>query len=398
MHVALAAAFFFAILTLWVPAFWPVTVFEVSIFVLAGAAAVRWRNWLPRFSWPLVPLSFAVAVGLCQRLTGQTVYAFETENATVRWVTFLAVFLTGLFLFRDSAACRWFRSAMLWFSFSVAILALLQTFSSQGKVFWIFPTGYRDYVMGPIVYHNHYAAFIEVVLPIALYEAFRRERGSLLYAGVAAALYASVIASASRAGTALATGEIVAVATLMWARRQRDRQALSLVFAKIALLAALFTAIAGWQAVWRRAWLPDPYAGRREFAVSTIRMTADRPWSGSGLGTWPIAYPRYATIDLGLFANRAHSDWLEWSAEGGLPLGIMMLTLFLWSLRPAFRSVWGLGVVAVFLHAAVDYPFSRPALGSWPILILAMLAASQAPETNRPVRTLNHEAISTRER
>jgi hypothetical protein len=40
--------------------------------------------------------------------------------------------------------------------------------------------------------------------------------------------------------------------------------------------------------------------------------------------------------------------------------------------------VWGLGVIAVFLHAVVDYPFSRPALGSWPILILAMLAAWQS--------------------
>jgi O-antigen ligase len=392
MLVALAAAFFFAILTLWVPAFWPVTVFQLCVFVLAGVAAYGWRNRPPRFSWPLAPLSFAVALGLFQRITGRTVYAFETENATVRWFTFLAVFLTGVFLFRESAPRRWFRSAMLWFSFAIAMLALLQTFSSQGKVFWIFPTGYRDYVMGPIVYHNHYAAFIEVVLPVALYEAFRRERGSLLYAGVAAALYASVIASASRAGTALATAEIVVVAALMWARHQAERRTVGLVFSKIALLAVLFTAVAGWQAVWSRALLPDPYGGRREFAVSTIRMTADRPWVGFGLGVWPVVYPGYATIDLGLFANRAHSDWLEWTAEGGLPLGIMMFTLFLRCLRPAFRSVWGLGVVAVFLHAAVDYPFSRPALGSWPILILAMLAARQASETNPRVAALNHEA------
>jgi membrane-bound metal-dependent hydrolase YbcI (DUF457 family) len=51
-----------------------------------------------------------------------------------------------------------------------------------------------------------------------------------------------------------------------------------------------------------------------------------------------------------------------------------MFTLLIWSLRPAFRSIWGLGLIAVFLHAFVDYPFSRPALGSWPIVILAMLS------------------------
>ena len=56
----------------------------------------------------------------------------------------------------------------------------------------------------------------------------------------------------------------------------------------------------------------------------------------------------------------------------------MLASLFVWSLRPAFRSVWGLGVVAVFLHAIVDYPFSRPALGCWPILLLALLAFTDA--------------------
>jgi hypothetical protein len=29
------------------------------------------------------------------------------------------------------------------------------------------------------------------------------------------------------------------------------------------------------------------------------------------------------------------------------------------------------------MHAGVDFPFSRPALGSWAILIVAMLAAEE---------------------
>jgi hypothetical protein len=38
--------------------------------------------------------------------------------------------------------------------------------------------------------------------------------------------------------------------------------------------------------------------------------------------------------------------------------------MFLWTLRPAFRSAWGIGVVAVFLHAAVDLPILAPGPGS----------------------------------
>jgi hypothetical protein len=68
---------------------------------------------------------------------------------------------------------------------------------------------------------------------------------------------------------------------------------------------------------------------------------------------------------------------LQWTAEGGLPAGIAMLSLTLWGIRPAIRSVWGIGVIAVLIHASFDYPFSRPAVGAWPILILSMAAASQ---------------------
>jgi hypothetical protein len=387
MHVPLAALFFFAILTLWVPGYWPVTVFQVGIFALA--AVVVWRSRLspPAFSWPLVPLSFAVLWGLFQWLTGRTAYAFDTQLAVVRWATFLSVFLIGISLFRDDTVRRWFRSAMLWFAFFVAVLATVQTFTSKGKVFWLFATPYTDYVMGPISYRNHYAAFIEAVLPIALNLAVCRERDSLLYSGMAAAMYASVIASASRAGTVLATAEIVLVPLLLWSLRRATGRTVAAALLRMGLMFLVVTAVVGWESVWSRFWVPDPLAVRRELAVSSIYMAASHPWFSTGLGTWPTVYPRYAIVDIGAFANQAHDDWLQWTAEGGFPFGIMLATLFIWSLRPAFRSVWGLGVVAVFLHAFVDYPFSRPALGSWPILILSLLAftASEPQNSGSPL-------------
>ena len=381
MHVALAALFFFAILTLWVPAYWPVTVFQVGIFTLAGVAVWRSRHSVPRFPYPLFPLLAAVVWGLLQWGTGNTAYIFDTQSAIVRWATFLAVFLVGFILFRDRRISIWFRSAMLWFGFVVAVLATVQTFTSD-KIFWLFSTPYSG-VMGPILNHGHYAAFIEVVLPFALYEAARRERGGLLYAGMAAAMYASVIASTSRGGTVLATAEVVVVPALVWTRGIASGRAVGASLLRMAVLFVAFTAVVGWEHVWDRLLAPDPMAVRREFAVSSLHMIAAHPWSGVGLGAWPTAYPRYAILDLGTFANQAHSDWLQWTAEGGIPFGMALATLFSWCVLPAFRSVWGLGALAVFLHAAVDYPFSRPALGAWPILIIAMLAAREAARRER---------------
>jgi O-antigen ligase len=148
---------------------------------------------------------------------------------------------------------------------------------------------------------------------------------------------------------------------------------------RVVLLLAVFTTVVGWGRVWERLETPDPFATRREFNISSMRMIAARPGLGSGLGTWPVVYPAYAIIDTGAFANRAHADWLEWTAEGGLPLGIAMVTLFVWCLRPAFDSVWGIGVIAVLLHATVDYPFSRPALAAWTVVMVALLATRTNP-------------------
>ena len=375
MHLVLAALFFFAILTLWVPAYWPVTIFQVGVFTLAAVGVIRAARSPMRLPYPLFPLAFAVVWGLFQWTTGRTAYAFDTQNDIVQWATLLAVFFTAYTLFQDQDARRWLRSAMLWFSFLVAVLATLQTFTSGGKIYWHFPSGYTDFVMGPIISRNHYAAFIEIVLPIALYKALGRQGQSLLYSAIAAALYASVIASASRAGSILATAEILVVVGLQWARGRATGRAVGLSLLRMAVLFGAFTAVVGWQRVWDRFWVPDPMALRREFAISSLHMISAHPWFGTGLGTWATVYPRYAIVDVGVFANRAHSDWLQWTAEGGIPLGLALLTLFVWCLRPAFRSVWGVGVIAVFLHAAVDYPFSRPALGSWIFVVIAMLAA-----------------------
>jgi len=383
MPIVLAALFLFAILTLWIPAYWPVAVFQVGMFALC--VVVLWRRPPTRIPYPAIPLAAAVVWGLVQLGASWTVYAFDTRMAVVQWATFLAVFATGFCLFQEPENLRWFRSAMIWFACGVSVWAVIQAFTADGKVFWLFPTSYTRNLMGPILYRNHYAAFIEAALPIALYQAFRGGQGCLLYSAMAAAMYASVIASTSRTGTVLATAEILTVALLMAVRGITTRRAVGAALLRAVILLAAFTAIVGWTRLWDRLREPDPMAMRNDFAMSSLRMIADRPFLGFGLGTWATIYPRYALVDSGTFTTRAHDDWLQFAVEGGVPFGIMIFTLFIWCLRPACRSVWGIGVIAVFLHAFVDYPFSRPALGSWAILIIAMLAAadsaSEAGET-----------------
>jgi hypothetical protein len=45
------------------------------------------------------------------------------------------------------------------------------------------------------------------------------------------------------------------------------------------------------------------------------------------------------------------------------------------TLRPAVRSVWGIGIVAVWLHCLVDYPLQNPVMAGWFFLLAGILAA-----------------------
>jgi hypothetical protein len=100
---------------------------------------------------------------------------------------------------------------------------------------------------------------------------------------MAAAMYASVIASASRAGTVLTTVEILAVSVLDGCPRIAQRDGPSAPrFSALSLLFAIFTtATVGWTHVWDRFRSARSHESvRREFAISSLRIIADHPYAG----------------------------------------------------------------------------------------------------------------------
>ena len=108
---------------------------------------------------------------------------------------------------------------MVWFGFAVAVEAILQAYLSPGKVFGLFPTGYHEFVMGPIVYHTHFAAFVETILPIALFLAISEARKSYTFLGISAVLLTAVVVSASRGGLIIVCAEIISVLVLSHFRK-----------------------------------------------------------------------------------------------------------------------------------------------------------------------------------
>jgi O-antigen ligase len=385
LALLLIIAMFVATLTLWIPAYWPVAAFEITVFLIAGIALVLGSVPATGTYFPLFALGFIVLWGCFQLITGLTISRFATERATLQWMSWAAIYYAGVSLLKEESAAKKVRTAMVGFGFVVAVEAILQAYLSPGKVYGLFPTGYHDFVMGPIVYHTHFAVFIETLLPIALFLALNEAAISYTMVGFSAVLLTAIVVSASRGGLVIACAEVIVVLVLSQLRKPKAGRKIAFVALALIGVTVVFTLIVGFETVSKRFYSEALTSGRLQFAISTLHMIAVHPLVGWGLGCWPAAYPAFATFDPGAIVNQAHCDWLQWTAEGGLPVGFAMLALTLWGVNPAIRSIWGIGVIAVLIHAAFDYPFSRPAVGAWPILILAIAAAAQHTDNRRAV-------------
>jgi len=327
------------IATAWVTGRWAVSVVQSGIVVLA--AAWWWNARKARWTMAMVPLAAMAGWGFAQVAMGTSVQSWASEEMGYQWVTRWAAFFLGVQMGRGN---EWFGRAAFVFGFGVSVVAVLMHF---------FVPGLEAGVMGPFVYHNQYAAFMELVIPVGLWLGFSGSRGWMVWTGLSAWMVASVVLSNSRAGSALVFAEVILVAWLSHVKKRRLAWVLGAVL--------LFTGVVGWDKLLEKLEGREPYQTRQELMLSSITMAGERPWMGFGLGTWATVYPAYAQFDDGLRDNQAHNDWAQWAAEGGVPFVLLMMWWVMCMWRPAWRGEWGVGVLVVLVHCLLEYHFQQRA-------------------------------------
>ena len=344
--------------------------YEASVFLLACWVALRAK---PHLGLRLSIQVLLAAWGFGQLGAGATVYRYATLNGSLRVAAFAATALVS------SAVCsrpperdRMLRG-MAWFGSLLAVVSLVAYYASPGRILWLLPSPYPD-VWGPFLSRNNFAQFLELVLPVALWLGRTAPQAGdrPTYLWISAVILACGLASASRAGAVLLVSEALAVWLLV---RPKPGKRLAAGFAAGAIALA---ALAGADTLIQRFGDSDPLRDRREIFASSLEMIAQRPWTGYGLGTFATVYPEFASFDPGALVEHAHNDWLEWAAEGGWPYAALWLLMAIAAVRPALRTIWGIGVLAVFLHALVDYPFARFGVAGWLFILIGAFENSTA--------------------
>lgn len=396
-----------------VMAFGAVEVWSESILeICAGLLFVGWAvmvflddrvkiHWMP-LNWPLLGL---FAIGLAQFVLRATAYPFLTRVELLKLAAYLLIFFLSTQVFRerrDLTTLVWYLNVLC---FAVSLLGIVQYFTSEAKIYGIVTRTAGGNPFGPFVNRNHFAGFVELILPAGLalmvFRGLRRDMipmmGLLTIIPVGA-----MILSGSRGGIVSFAFEVTVLALLARFRKAPERSRLvALAIVGFAALALVIWLGAG-SAIERFSTLRpgDVTLSRRASMVrGAAHIFFDHPIKGVGLGSLVAVYPRYETHYDGYVVDHVHNDYMELIAEMGI-LGGLCGFAFLWILfrdaRNCFTAEQGhfsraihAGAIAalcgLLLHSLVDFNLHIPS-NALLFLLQAYLATSLPLPSEAPMK------------
>ncbi len=235
----------------------------------------------------------------------------------------------------------------------------------------------------PLVNPNHHGLVLWALLPFVVARAVDAkglERGVLALC----ALWALVLPLVIRSMGLVVVASVVGAVALGWApMRRRVRAGLISLGATAAGVGA--AVLVRSQPEW---WLLSG-APRWQQWTDAVTMVRAAPASGWGVGSYEAAYVRYRTVlDFARYEH-AHSDVVEWVVEtGGVGLVAGGLAVAIaWGPWTRTGRPWRLSVLALGVHAAVDFPLHVPGVALLAALLttLALRDESRVPGNPRAV-------------
>jgi O-antigen ligase len=352
-----------------------------------------------------------------------SLYPYATYRNFFQTAVLLGVMVMGLSLFRDRRHQVWLAAAVVTLAVFEAGYGVLEALTGHQHIFWYAKRFYTDSATGTLVNRNHYAALLNMALPlmvVLLLDRRFREEEPRAFSGAwrrlarAAAPFReplllsivlltgiAVVLSRSRMGLAATLAGLVSLSMLLaWLGRSAmvpgfQHTALPRSRLMWAFPPLLFVGIC----LYSLGMDPLPTVERFLHVGGDLNAGAMRPalWgetlpvirsfllTGAGSGAYPHAVNPALThsplFDLWDF-DHAHNDYLETLATLGLAgtlLGVAAIGAFAVR-RPA--SLLGAaalaGLATLAAHSVVDFPLVIPANALMACALLCLVAGPQA--------------------
>jgi O-antigen ligase len=430
---------------------WSLMLFElivlglIVLWTIKALRDKRIRVTLPQTGFPIIAL---IGVGLLQSIAFTSVagvrrslsFDVESTRRTVVVLVFLLIaFVIGANFFANRKRLSRLSGFLTIFGLALAIFALVQHFTWNGKLYWIIPDTVSVTPFGPFVNHNNFAGYMELLIPLPIALIITRAvRGEtrLLLGFAAAAMGVALVASLSRGGMISLAASLVFL-ILMSARLPKaahqplepvhregairgaradlferlDRSALpaSRIIIVVAIACAITAGLIliGPDPVARRITTGHDVGARGQQGLfsnrawvwrDTLSMIRSNPLLGVGLGAYGTAFPIYTQSDGSIAVPQAHNDYLQVVADCGVPGGLIAL----WFLILSFKAVWrgvrsrdrlmaglalggGSGIFAILVHSLFDFNLQLPGTALL-FLVLSAVVARIGAEVREPLR------------
>jgi len=357
---------------------WSISILEVGLAllflvwvgrqVISGGIEVR-----PSPLYPPVAL-FAIVVA-AQLGFNITVYRYATLISSLEYVAYGILLFLTVQCVNNERSTKTITWALVFFGFAVALFAIAQDLTSNGKIYWLRTLHNGGWIFGPYVNHDHYAGLMEMLSPIPIVLSLSSlvnggKRILLVFAGVLMA--GTIFLSQSRAGTASFLAEMALLLGIALSKRRNGR--LAAAIGAVCLLVLAFVAWVGTAAMWHRlSDLQDKT--RLAMNLDGLRMFLHKPVLGFGLGTFTTVYPQFRSFYTSLFVNAAHDDYVQVLVETGL-MGFVAVVWFIVEVyRAGLRNVEGwnrdwsralglaalVGCTGLLVHSFFDFNLQIPA-------------------------------------
>jgi O-antigen ligase len=433
--VGLLVAIVFTVLAHGAVESWSVGIFEIWIILLLFTWSTKVligrgiRLNIPVTFWPIAAF---LAFGLLQSLqfgdsdgniTSLSRDVEATKTTVLILFFLLASHLIAADVFESEKRALFLIRFLTVFGVVLSIFSLIQYLTKESIFFWTNPgLAVGPWLSGPFVNHNHFAGFIELIipLPIALVVTGAARESRILYGFGAAIMTAAAILTASRGGMISIAAGLILVAGSGYSfsrtktsrpRNLDDKHVLFSYSSGIKRLVAIMALIAAFVGGIMLLGL-DPVIERlpsnesigvgnntESFETSrgwiwrnSFKVFEAHPLTGTGMGSFETVFPLYSPGFVATPTGKAqvwertHNDYLQVLTDTGLigaAIAIWFLASLLFAARQGLRSKsrisQGLAIgcsaatLSILIHSLFDFNLQIPSTSLLFLILVALL-------------------------
>jgi O-antigen ligase len=324
-----------------------------------------------------------------------SIYPHQTLLLLLKFLACLTAFVLAAEVFDSGRGKSTLVRTLIILGCFEAAYGIIQYLTGWQKIFTFIKQYDTAEATGTYINRNHFAGLLELTAPFAFAAAFyafqrwlesrrasRTESAfglqAVFYLFLMAIMVVGVVFSRSRGGILATVFAIIFIALLAQLKARQKAWMLGVFLLLVCVMGyglwiGLDPVLARYEEVRQPGFLQ--MEGRISIWKESLRLVRDSPLTGTGLGTFAVAYRRVQTGKVEFYVDHAHSDYLEFAADTGL-LGaallflpilfllIKMVSSFLDDPRRYRRAVT-LGCIgstlALMAHSVTDFNLQIPA-------------------------------------